>query len=84
MKGQHIIIPVVLRQQVLDQLHLNLMSIEKTKVLMCKSIYWVSINTGIDKHIKSCNTCLEFQQTQPKERNSTLQHTTQAMGSVRC
>ena len=29
MKGRHIIIPVVLRQQVLDQLHLNNMGIKK-------------------------------------------------------
>ena len=68
MKGRHIIIPAVLKQQVLDQLYTNHMSIEKTKLLTCKSIYWVDINTDIEKHVKRCNTCLEFQQTQPKEK----------------
>ena len=34
MKGQCIIIPAVLKQQVLDQLHLNHMGIKKTKLLM--------------------------------------------------
>ena len=44
------------------------MDIEKTKLLMHESVYWVDINTDIDKHIKRCNTCLEFQQMQPKEK----------------
>ena len=44
------------------------MGIKKIKLLTCKCVYWVNINTDINKHIKSCNTCLEFQQTQPKEK----------------
>ena len=55
-------------KQVLDQLHTNRMGIGKTKVLVCESVYWVNINTGIKKHIKNCNTCLEFQQMQPMEK----------------
>ena len=66
MKGTWIIIPTDLKQQVLDQLHTSHMGIEETKLLRCESIYWVNINTDIEKHIKNCNTCLEFQQTQPK------------------
>ena len=51
MKGKCIIIPVVLKQQVLNQLHTNHMGIKKTKLLMRDSVYWVDINTDIDKHI---------------------------------
>ena len=61
MKDRCIVIPAVPKQQVLDQLHLNHMGIEKTNLLTHESVYWVDINTDIDKHIKSCNTCLEFQ-----------------------
>ena len=68
MKGRCIIIPAELKQQVLDQLHPNHMGIEKTKLITHESVYWVNINTDIEKHIKGCNTCLEFQQTQPKEK----------------
>ena len=68
MKGRHIIIPTSLKQQVLDQLHTNYMGIEKTKLLTCKSIYWVDLIADIKKHINNCATCLEFQQTQPKEK----------------
>ena len=68
LKGRCIIIPNSLRQQVLDQLHINHMGIEKMKLLGCKCVYWHSINTDIEKYIKQCATCLEFQQTQPKEK----------------
>ena len=51
MKGRHTIIPQELRQQVLDQLHLNHMGIRKTKSLMCESVYWVNINNDIENHV---------------------------------
>ena len=35
---------------------------------MHESIYWANIDTHIKKHRKNCTTCLEFQQTQPKEK----------------
>ena len=68
LKGRHIVIPNSLKQQVLNQLHTNHMGIEKTKLLACESVYWSSINADIKNYIKHCATCLEFQQTQPKEK----------------
>ena len=67
MKGRCIIKTQNLQQQVLDQLHLNHMGIEKTKLLMHKLVYWANINTDIENHIKVVS-CLEFQQMQPKEK----------------
>ena len=67
-KGRQILTPSSLKQQVLDQLHTNHMGIEKIKLLAWKSVHWADINTNIEKHIKNCTTCLEFQQTQPKEK----------------
>ena len=52
MKGRQIVIPTVLKQQVLDQLHTNHMGIKKTKLLTRESIYWANINTDIKKHMK--------------------------------
>ena len=68
LKGRCIIIPTSLKQQLLDQLHTNHMGTEKTKLLAHKSVYWSDINVDIEKYIKSCATCLEFQQMQPKEK----------------
>ena len=44
------------------------MWVSKNKVTHVWTIYWANINTDIEKHIKNCTTCLEFQQTQPKEK----------------
>ena len=44
------------------------MGIEKTKLLSCESVYWPSINADIKSYIKHGATCLEFQQSQPKEK----------------
>ena len=37
---------------------------------MPESVYWVNINNDIEKHVKNCSMCLEFQQTQPKEKTT--------------
>ena len=68
MKGRCIIVLEVLKQQALDQLYINHMGIEKTKLLVHESFYWVSVNNDIENYIKNCNTCLEFQQTQTREK----------------
>ena len=39
-------------QQALQQLHINDMGTEKTKLLACKSGYWTGINADIENHIK--------------------------------
>ena len=68
LKGRHIIIPDSLKQQVLAQLHTYHMGIEKMKLLAHESVFWHNINVDIEAYIKVCATCLEFQQTQPKEK----------------
>ena len=68
LKWRCIIIPDNLKQQVLTQLHTNHMGIEKTKQLAHESVFWHNINSNIEAYIKNCATCLEFQQTQPKEK----------------
>ena len=52
LKGRCVVIPDSLKTQALDQLHLNHVGIEITKLLACESIYWININDDIDKHIK--------------------------------
>ena len=68
LKGRCIIIPTSFKQQVLDQLHVNHMGIEKTKLLAHESVYWSNINADIEKCINGYVTYLEFQHTQPKRR----------------
>ena len=49
MKGRRLIIPTVLHDKVLEELHLNHMGIEKTRLLACESIYWINMNTDIEE-----------------------------------
>ena len=51
LKGRHIIIPDDLKQQVLTQLHINHMGIEKTKLLAHESVFWHNINADIEAYI---------------------------------
>ena len=68
LKGKCTIIPNSLKKQVLNQLHKNHMGIEKTKLLAHECINWPNINADIEKYIKQCATCLQFQQMQSQER----------------
>ena len=74
LKGMCIIIPNSLRQQVLNQLHINHMGIVKMKLLAHKCVYWHSINADIEKYIKQWPTCLEFQQMQPREKSFIMRY----------
>ena len=58
--GRRRIIPEVLQDKTLKQLHLNHMEIEKIRLLACNTIYWVNMNTDIEKIVKNCPTCLDF------------------------
>ena len=57
------------------------MGIKKTRLLVCKSVYWVNINSNIENH---CNIHLEFQQMQPKEKLIHHENTTESIGGARC
>ena len=74
LKRRHIdiVIPEALQRQALQQLHVNHVGIGKTKLLACKSIYWIGVNLDIKNHINISSTCLDFQQTQPKEKKITM------------
>ena len=67
LKVRCIIIPESLQRQVLEQLHINHMRIEKAKLLVCKLIYWIGINIDIKNHIKIALHVLIFKLMQTKE-----------------
>ena len=67
LKGRWIVIPNTLQKQALEQLHINHMGLDKTKLLVDKSIYWSGIHRNIEKHIKNFSTQVEAHQTKLKE-----------------
>ena len=69
MKGRSIIIPEALKQQALNQLHINHMGIEKTKLLAHESIYWFNVNNDIERYIKIAIHVLNFGKHSSGEKN---------------
>ena len=60
LKGWHIVIPEALQRQMLQQLHINHIGIEKkTKLLAHESMYWIGMNLDVKNYIKY-STCLDF------------------------
>ena len=47
---------------------MNHMGIEKTRLLTQKSTYWINMNADREHTVKNCPTCLDFQETQPKDK----------------
>ena len=62
-KNRCIVMPDKLQKQKPKQLHINHMGMEKPKpkILACESLYWPGINSDIEKFIKNCSICSEFQ-----------------------
>ena len=61
-KGR-IIIPAVLQDKVLKQVHMNHLGTKKTRLLPYESIYWMAMNAGIEEMVKKCPSSLAFQTT---------------------
>ena len=51
-------------QKTLNKLHLNHVGLEKTRLLVCEPIYWVSMNADIPETVKNCPTHLDINTTQ--------------------
>ena len=49
-------------------MYINHRGIDETRLLACKSFYWISMNTDKEDTIKNCLTCLDFQMTQLKDK----------------
>ena len=68
MNSKRIIKQASLQGEVLNQLYINHVGIDKTKVLAHKPIYWINMNAHIEEMVKNCPTCLDFPATQPKDK----------------
>ena len=53
LNGRHIVVHNTLQKQALEQLYVNHMEMDKTKLLACISIYLPGINSNIKKNLKN-------------------------------
>ena len=66
-KGHRIVIPKLMRQEILENLHQSHMGISKTKARARETVYWPNINQHIEMLIKKCEVCQTYQKQQQKE-----------------
>ena len=59
-KGQEVVVPEALRQDVLRQLHQSHQGLKKTRLLAKECAYWPNIFRDIEQAVRSCATCQEF------------------------
>ena len=66
-KSDMVVIPQKLRSEMLKQLHIPHMGIEKTNLRARRSMFWPGVNREIEDMVKLCNICIRNQRKQEKE-----------------
>ena len=66
-KSDRVVIPKKLRSEMLKQLHIPHMGIEKTKLSARESVFWPGLNREIEDMVKLCNIYIKNQSKQEKE-----------------
>jgi len=68
LKGEQIVIPKTLQDDILNQLHSQChQGIEKTRLLARKCVFWTNINTDIAEKVGNCLSCNTYQNSQRPE-----------------
>ena len=68
LKGTNrLVIPKSLQQEVLSQIHYAHLGIEKCRLRARASVFWVGINSDIEKLIKGCDSCQTYKPENQKE-----------------
>lgn len=68
-KGKQLVIPEVLREEILKKLHIAHQGIEKTKQLAREAMYWPNMTRDIESMVKRCAVC---QENQPQNKREPL------------
>lgn len=71
LRGTRVMIPMNLREQILNELHKGHLGILKMKLLARSYVYWKNLDKEIEDKVKSCKTC-RLQQNEPA--HDTLHH----------
>ncbi len=68
LKGTRLIIPKILQQEVLQQLHYGHLGMEKCKLRARSAVFWHGINKHIEDFVSTCSTCQKHRPSQSKEK----------------
>ena len=66
-RGERLVIPKGLRNEILSELHTGHTGIEGSLRRAREMVYWPGMTNDVREHTQKCETCREFEQSQPKE-----------------
>ena len=61
MRGARVVIPKILRNQVLEEIHADHLGIVKSKAIARSFVWWPNIDRDIETFVKNCSGCNAFQ-----------------------
>lgn len=67
LRGERIVIPTVLRKEILARLHEGHLGVEKIKSIARNSVFWPNISVDIDRIVSECSICQSFKYNQQRE-----------------
>ena len=67
MKGNKVIVPKVLRPEMLQIIHSAHLGTEKWKRRARDSLFWPGMNTEIETKVKRCDVCQQYQRQNTKD-----------------
>jgi hypothetical protein len=67
LKATRIVVPTVLRMEMLEKIHVGHLGREKCKRRARNAIFWPGLNKDIDNMIEKCAVCLQYQPSQAPE-----------------
>ena len=70
MKHKRIVIPFLLQEHILQQLHNIHMSIENIMLFACELVCCINMNIDIEGTVKECATGMKYQQAQLYEKTT--------------
>ncbi len=66
-KGSRIVVPRVMRKEILEKIHKGHQGLTKSRERAKESVRWSGISTEQKNAVMSCQTCRELRNTQQKE-----------------
>ena len=73
MKGEKLVVPITLREEMINQVHAGHMGMEKCKRRARDILFWPNMNKHIENKVSNCPTCQEYQMANPREPMLPLQ-----------
>lgn len=64
--GSRVVVPLILRRQVLQDLHIGHQGMAKMKALARNQVWWPELEQQIEQLVKSCSECVQVKSTPPK------------------